>query len=60
MDALRTVIPLAEARCSDFAQCLLEGQDARGGTMQSMLESNCKAQLTVERTEALHQVIDER
>src|SRR5665213_1372243 len=25
MDALRTVIPLAEARSSDFAQCLLEG-----------------------------------
>lgn len=39
------------------AQCRIEGQYARGGTMQPMLESSCMETLTIRRTEELQELI---
>jgi uncharacterized protein YecT (DUF1311 family) len=41
------------------AQCLVEGEYARGGSMRPMLESQCKATLTGERTETLRELLEE-
>lgn len=41
------------------AQCVVQGQYARGGSMQPMLESNCKEMLTAERTETLRRLLEE-
>lgn len=41
------------------AQCTLQGFDARGGSMQPMLENGCKAQMTEQRTRQLHSLLTE-
>ena len=38
--------------------CLLESFEARGGSMQPMLDSGCKAQLTRERTKQLKSMVE--
>ena len=38
------------------AQCAIEGQDMRGGSGEPMLEGQCRARLTRERTRFLEQV----
>ena len=42
------------------AHCRVEGQYARGGSMQPMLVSMCKTQLTAARTEDLRQLIEDQ
>jgi uncharacterized protein YecT (DUF1311 family) len=39
-------------------QCALEGYAARGGSMEPMLLSGCKARLTRERTQELRELIE--
>lgn len=41
-------------------QCMLEGYGARGGSMESMLVSGCKARLTRQRTQELRELIAEQ
>ena len=40
------------------AQCLIEGYAARGGSMEPMLLSGCIARLTMARTQALRDLIE--
>ncbi|WP_315761086.1 lysozyme inhibitor LprI family protein [Sphingomonas sp. Y38-1Y] len=42
------------------AECKLASQEARGGSMQPMLQSGCLARLTEARTMALKELIEER
>ncbi len=42
------------------AECALESEEARGGSMQPMLQAGCLARLTEARTEALKQIFEER
>lgn len=39
-------------------QCTLEGYAARGGSMESMLVSGCKARLTRQRTQELRELVE--
>ena len=39
--------------------CLLESFEARGGSMQPMLDSGCKARLTRERTKQLKSMVED-
>jgi uncharacterized protein YecT (DUF1311 family) len=39
------------------AQCLLHSYEARGGSMQPMLELGCKASLTKQRTQDLRELV---